>query len=328
MALSLLNLRSSIAGQKPTSLQPGQICFNLADKLMFVGDGSSSNSDFNGGSTPGVSGSGWFSMPLDEAGFGESFLISPSVYGQMPVDGDTLQWNSGLDHLEWVPGGSAGGGSAGYLMTNSEVVSAAGASVTAKINAVIAPAVAQEGNTAVVQGVSGDLYEGVYFFIGSTWEFGAFYAQPTAAAVTYDNAISGLAADDVQGAIDELSADKVESPVIPPTPNQVLSWSGTETVWTSDAGGSVQSVSGTTPVEVDNSDPANPVVNVDPATLLLPGVVQLEDSISSTSTTTAATPNSVKTTYDLANTALPNTGGTMTGDIVFANGQPVDAGLF
>jgi len=56
------------------------------------------------------------------------------------------------------------------------------------------------------------------------------------------------------------------------------------------------------------------------------GTVQLTDSVSSISTTTAATPNSVKTAYDLANTAnttanaaLPRAGGTMTGDIVLGN---------
>lgn len=56
------------------------------------------------------------------------------------------------------------------------------------------------------------------------------------------------------------------------------------------------------------------------------GTVQLTDSVSSISTTTAATPNSVKTAYDLADTAnttanaaLPKAGGTMTGDIVLGN---------
>jgi hypothetical protein len=59
------------------------------------------------------------------------------------------------------------------------------------------------------------------------------------------------------------------------------------------------------------------------------GAVQLTDSVSSTSTSTAATPNSVKTAYDLASTAnttastasttasaaLPKAGGAMTGDL-------------
>jgi hypothetical protein len=52
------------------------------------------------------------------------------------------------------------------------------------------------------------------------------------------------------------------------------------------------------------------------------GAVQLTNSISSTSISTAATPNSVKTAYDLASTAnttasaaLPKAGGAMTGDL-------------
>jgi len=53
------------------------------------------------------------------------------------------------------------------------------------------------------------------------------------------------------------------------------------------------------------------------------GKLQLTDSISSTSTTTAATPNAVKSAYDLANAALPKSGGTMTGAITFAAGQTI-----
>lgn len=53
------------------------------------------------------------------------------------------------------------------------------------------------------------------------------------------------------------------------------------------------------------------------------GVLQLTDSVSSTSTTTAATPNSVKSAYDLADAALPKSGGTMTGTITFTAGQTI-----
>lgn len=67
------------------------------------------------------------------------------------------------------------------------------------------------------------------------------------------------------------------------------------------------------------------------------GVLQLEDSTSSTSTSKAATPNAVKSAYDLAaaasataatanttaNAALPKAGGTMTGTITFAVGQSI-----
>jgi hypothetical protein len=45
------------------------------------------------------------------------------------------------------------------------------------------------------------------------------------------------------------------------------------------------------------------------------GTVQLEDSFTSTSTTTAATPAAVKAAYDLADAALPKAGGVLTGDV-------------
>ena len=63
------------------------------------------------------------------------------------------------------------------------------------------------------------------------------------------------------------------------------------------------------------------MVNPGPATTSYEGVVKLTDSTSSTSTTTAATPNSVKTAYDLANAAVPKSGGTMTGDLLMDNGS-------
>lgn len=51
------------------------------------------------------------------------------------------------------------------------------------------------------------------------------------------------------------------------------------------------------------------------------GVVQLTDSTSSTSITTAATPNSVKSAYDLAGTAIPKNTVTAAGDILYASGS-------
>jgi hypothetical protein len=101
-------------------------------------------------------------------------------------------------------------------------------------------------------------------------------------------------------------------------------WTGSAWVSTSGGGGSVVGVTGTAPVQVDNTDPANPVISVDAGTTSAAGVLQLEDSTSSTSTTTAATPNAVKSAYDLANGALPKTGGEMSGFISFPSpGQGV-----
>lgn len=51
------------------------------------------------------------------------------------------------------------------------------------------------------------------------------------------------------------------------------------------------------------------------------GAVQLSDSTSSTSTSLAATANAVKTTYDLANAAIPKSTVTTAGDVVYATGS-------
>jgi hypothetical protein len=80
---------------------------------------------------------------------------------------------------------------------------------------------------------------------------------------------------------------------------------------------------------------ANPSKAVTPATLaaktastLAPGIVQLSDNASLTSSVLAATPTAVKTAYDAAvaaqvtaTAALPKTGGTMTGVITFSPAQ-------
>ena len=44
-------------------------------------------------------------------------------------------------------------------------------------------------------------------------------------------------------------------------------------------------------------------------------MLQLTNSVASTSATTAATPNSVKVAYDLAAAALPKSGGALTGNL-------------
>jgi hypothetical protein len=126
--------------------------------------------------------------------------------------------------------------------------------------------------------------------VSPTWD--ASVTIGPAAQVSYDNVTSGLTATDVQGAIDEIAA------------------------------GGVLGVSGTAPVTVDNTDPQNPVIAVSASSTTASGVVQLNNTTSSTSTTQAATANAVKTSYDLANAALPKAGGTMTGVITFAGTQP------
>jgi trimeric autotransporter adhesin len=87
----------------------------------------------------------------------------------------------------------------------------------------------------------------------------------------------------------------------------------------------VTSVSGTAPIS--SSGGTTPTISVSAGSTSAAGVLQLTDSTSSTSTTTAATPNSVKTAYDLANGALPKSGGTLTGKLTLINASTSTASV-
>lgn len=94
---------------------------------------------------------------------------------------------------------------------------------------------------------------------------------------------------------------------------------GAITIAASAGASGVTDVTATSPLA--SSGGTTPDISIQDGTTAQKGAVQLEDSTSSTSTTTAATPNSVKSAYDLADAALPKTGGTMTGAITFNSGQ-------
>lgn len=86
----------------------------------------------------------------------------------------------------------------------------------------------------------------------------------------------------------------------------------------------VTSIASNVIVDADvNASAAITGTKIQQGSTLVRGTLQLTDSATSTSTTTAATPNAVKTAYDLAGAALPKSGGTMTGVISFAGGQTI-----
>ena len=66
-------------------------------------------------------------------------------------------------------------------------------------------------------------------------------------------------------------------------------------------------------------------VGIQDGTTAQKGAVQLEDSTSSTSTTKAATPNSVKTAYDLADAAIPESIVNAKGDLISASADNTPA---
>jgi hypothetical protein len=89
--------------------------------------------------------------------------------------------------------------------------------------------------------------------------------------------------------------------------------SGTITISATGSGGTVTAVTGTSPIA--SSGGTTPDISIQDGTTSQKGAVQLEDSTSSTSTTKAATPASVKAAYDLADAAIPKAGGTFTGNV-------------
>jgi len=76
--------------------------------------------------------------------------------------------------------------------------------------------------------------------------------------------------------------------------------SGAAPTWVPQSEGGVTGVTGTAPITVDNTDPQNPVVGIDAASTSAAGAVQLNDTVTSTSDTEAATANAAKTAYDAA----------------------------
>ena len=105
------------------------------------------------------------------------------------------------------------------------------------------------------------------------------------------------------------------------TNGYILSANSSETTgleWIENKVGTVTEVTVTAPLGV-TSGTTTPALTVSTGTTSAVGVLQLTDGVASSSTTTAATPNGVKTAYDLANSALQRAGGTFTGELLISN---------
>lgn len=89
-------------------------------------------------------------------------------------------------------------------------------------------------------------------------------------------------------------------------------------VWVTPQIGDITSITATSPL-TGGGTTGDVTVGIQAGSTTQSGALQLTDSTSSTSTTTAATPNSVKTSYDLANAAIAKSTVTTAGDIIYRN---------
>ena len=321
MALTLQNLRAVGIGVEPTSLLPGQIAFNITDKVIYVGDGSGFKTNFDGTQVPGVPGNGWYAMPMDFDSLGDYYVPNPAYWGDLPTDQQVVTWDSALGHPIWSAGG--GGGSQVYVVTNAQVAAAPGTTTSAKISAAIGVVSPDEGNVTIVTGLPDEVYEGLYFFT-TEWVKGAAYAYPSASEVIYNNVAHPTLGATVQFAIDDLDDGLIATTAIantanstansalsiasaalpraggtmtgsltldstlvdgvgsPGAANQVLVSTVTGVQWVPNAPGDVTGVTGTAPITVNNADPQNPVVGVSNATTSSTGVVQVGTNIQNT----------------------------------------------
>jgi hypothetical protein len=113
------------------------------------------------------------------------------------------------------------------------------------------------------------------------------------------------------------------------TTGQVLSKNSNtdmDFVWVTDAAGDITGVTVTSPLTGGGTSGAVTIGILNGTTSNL-GAVQLSDSTSSTSTTLAATANAVKTSYDLANAAIPNAIVDAKGDLIAATAADTPARL-
>lgn len=98
-------------------------------------------------------------------------------------------------------------------------------------------------------------------------------------------------------------------------------------VWVDNQVGDITSITATSPLTGGGTG-GDVTVGIQAASTTQSGAVQLTDSTSSTSTTTAATPNSVKSAFDAAgtaqttaNAAIPKSTVTTAGDVIYATGS-------
>jgi hypothetical protein len=247
MSLSVQQTRSSVPGESPEGLLPGQLAFNLADNILFLGNGSDERTDIGGNPVlpPPPAGQGWVSFLLAGGGGGGSVNI---VQGAAPIQ------VTGSVSTPVVSIDAASVSNAGAVQL-ADSTSSTSTTLAATANAVRSAynLAFQADNTAITAQT-----------LANTAQVTANAALPKAGGTMTGN-ISFKAGQTFPGVVTSVSA----------------------------TGGSA--------ITVDNADPTQPAVGVSAASTSAPGVVQLNNTTTSTSTTEALTAARGKALQDQIN---------------------------
>jgi hypothetical protein len=150
MSFNLQNLRTPFSGQTPEGLLPGQLCFNLPDKVVFVGDGTSTKKDLDGSQTLGLPGKGWFSTSLDP----QYFLLNPEKYSPAPVDNQILAYSAALGKPVWKDPAENDRPTKGGLRVFTSNATASATTDGGNITDVTDEAISKDGSTFTFQGTA------------------------------------------------------------------------------------------------------------------------------------------------------------------------------
>jgi hypothetical protein len=276
---------------------------------MYVGDGTSFKTSFDGTQVPGVAGQGWFTIPLTFNALADYYVVNPEYYNDNPLANQVLTWDGNAGHAIWSDPDAIGG--AAYLTTNALVAAAPGLGVSEKITNALG-VVPQETDTVIVSGSSGETYQGFYQFVTGSWRFAAQNAFPTASQVPLAP-IVGLSATTVQAGV-------ASAYTLADTANNTAN--NAETI-ANQAVGDAQAAQTTADTALLEANSAQEDATAAQVTANL--ALTAAQSAESKADDAVQTADEALT---LASAALPKSGGTMTGNIVFNNGQLVDAGTY
>ena len=180
MALTIQNLRNTSAGQHPGQLEPGQLAFNTADSVGYVGNGTNANTLIDSTTTGSPStGKGWIQFPLRVATITAQQQTANAFQAPLPAGtaGQVLTWDTGSGgYVPQTPGQASV-----YALPNDTSQLNAGGSLTADLVAglIAATTVTQKadlnaGDTAIVTDsgnvdASANVSVGTYLYDGTNF---------------------------------------------------------------------------------------------------------------------------------------------------------------